>query len=182
VVHAAVTDCDGLATFYVHPDHRSTDAQSLHPMGDERQRSLAVTVPAMTLSTLKSIYCDDVSPSVVKVDIEGAEPAMFRAVPGEWLGSNGPLWIVEINPGALRQFGALPSDVLTRFADESFFCWLMPKHPVSPADTPTLRKVRRGESFADSLYFNLIAIPTGTNGEDRRRRLSNLFPAATADD
>ena len=67
----------------------------------------------------------------MKIDIEGAEACALTAVPALWLTGDGPLWIVEINPGALARFGASPSEVVRNFSAKAFDLQLLPKHPLS---------------------------------------------------
>jgi len=174
VVHTAVTDQEGSVTFFVHEDNLETGAQSLRPADDQLARSRRVTVPASTMAGLQRHGAGRL-PAVVKVDIEGAEGLALTNTPAEWLHSDGPLWIVEVNPSALAQFGATPHDILHHFSSDHFDRCLLPKHPVDLSQIPSLRPLNPDESFDDSIYYNLIAVPRGPASAERRRRVQRLL-------
>ncbi|MBI2814107.1 MAG: FkbM family methyltransferase [Opitutae bacterium] len=178
-VQAAVTDESGEVSFYVCPAGFITGEQSLRPPDSLLGQSVRITVPACTLLELQRAQALDARLNAVKVDIEGAEGAALRAAPPEWFTADGPLWIVEINPGALARFGVTAREILARFPPAQFDCWLLPKHPHDPKARPTLRPAGRADPFADSLYYNLFALPRGDGRRARVRRLAAFFPDST---
>jgi len=175
-VHAAVTDRTGIIEFFVHPDRVQTEIQSLRPAPHQRARTQRLVVPAHTLQSLARLHLGD-APSAVKVDIEGAEAQALASVPEGWLGPEGPLWIVEINPSALEPFETSPWDVAGRFADGAFEILLLPKHPYDPRSRPALRPLRSDEAFADSVFYNLVAIPRGPGWRERAMRVGSFVRA-----
>lgn len=179
-LQAAVSDCDGTATFYVRCDGAITAEQSLMPPEVEKKASTAITSPTLTIDSLFRKLPNAAKISLIKIDIEGAEGLAFRAVPGSLLQENGPFWLVEINPEALRRFGDSPDDILKRFSPEHFELWLLPKHPLPHIHHPLkLRRLEAREDFGDSLYYNLFAIPRGKRWRDRRLAIRKFLPLAS---
>ncbi len=178
VVQTAVTDRMGEIEFHVMPAGAITMEQSIHPAEHLLGRTVKVTVPATTLTDLQRREALDQRLSLIKVDIEGAEVAALRAAPAAWFGADGPLWIVEINPDALTRFGTTPQAILGYFPAERFDCWLLSKHPRNPTDAPSLRPAFAEETFGDSHYYNLFALPRGAGRRARARRLAAFFPGS----
>jgi FkbM family methyltransferase len=175
-IHAAVTDREGTVTFHVSEDHASSEMQSLKPTDDVLRQGLKeVRVPATTLRQVSAKNLRGVMPAFVKMDIEGAETSALQAVPEEWLTEEGPLWIVEVNPDCLPAFGSTPRELCDRFPEESYDRWLMPKHPRRGYSVPALRRLQPVETFEDSWYYNLIAVPRGMRWSDRRKRVASLL-------
>jgi FkbM family methyltransferase len=175
-VHAAVSDRDGSLNFFVRREHTITGEQSLCPAPEQMKTSQKVTVPACSLNSLQQRYASKLIPSLVKLDIEGAEAGALAAAPGAWLTGEGPLWIVEINPGALARFGATPSEIVCRFPIEAFDVQLLSKHPLREDVKAEVRPLRPDEEFADSLYYNLLAIPKGKHWRDRYSGVRAFLP------
>lgn len=176
-VHAAIADHNGEATFYVRSDHSITAEQSLRPRSGQLDSSVRIVVPMRTLGAI----CDQqaggqLRPDMVKLDLEGAEAAALAAAPTAWFAADGPLWIVEINPGALRSFETSPADVMRHFTPVAFDCWVLPKHPLQPGGAQQLRLLTENEPFDDSLYYNLVAIPRADDRTERRASISGLLP------
>ena len=174
-VHAAVTDRKGTANFYVRTDRTVTAMQSLRPDAVQAAASQRICVPARTLRSLQEQFFPHSSPALVKVDIEGAEAAALSGAPTQWLGEQGPLWIVEIFPQALALFGSAPREVAGLFSPGSFDRYLLPKHPLRAGAGTDLRPYRHAEEFDDSLYYNLIAVPRGERWSVRRIQLDSLL-------
>ena len=175
-VQTAVSDQAGEVSFHVCPAGVVTGEQSMRPPDSLRNISVEITVPACTLAGLQAAKALDQHLTLIKMDIEGAEGPALRATPPEWLAADGPLWIVEINPGALARFGATPQEILAHFPAARFESWLLPKHPHDSRTRPALRPADPADAFADSLYYNFFAIPRGTRWRDRALRLAEFFP------
>ena len=174
-VQAAITETSGEITFHVRPDGFLTTEQSLRPDAAQLAGSVAVTVPARTLADLAREQSLGSALTAVKIDIEGAEGAALRATPPGWLTADGPLWIVEINPGALARFAVTPPEIMACFPAAHFECWLLPKHPHDPGTRPALRRADPADTFADSVYYNFFAIPRGARWRVRVSRLAEFF-------
>lgn len=161
-IHAAVSARDGNLSFYLSSEKRKTFEQSLVRPVSDAESYHEVTVPGLAFPSLISQLQHPERLSLIKMDIEGAEAAALSAVPKSLLDLDGPLWLVEINPGMLKQFGASPRDVTEKFPKESFDRWLLPKHPHQDSEGGTApRRLSADEKFDHSIYYNLICIPRG---------------------
>lgn len=175
-IQAALGDQTGSLTFYVRTDRSVTTEQSLRPGDDLKAGCNPVTVPALTLTDLVGTLQRGVGPAAIKMDIEGAEAMALRAVPPNLLTSEGPFWLLEINPSALARFGATPADLVGSLSDEHFERWVMPKHPLSPTSSAQmLRPLNVHEAFTDSVYYNLLAVPRGPRWHEQRRAVSHFL-------
>ncbi len=172
--HAAVTRQSGTVTFFMRKDRRDTAEQSLVPSDDTKEFCEAVEVSAVTLAELFAELNRPDNLAVVKVDTEGAEVDVLHGAPPRLLTADGPLWQVEIHPGALLRFGATPKDVCRFFPAAEFNLWLLAKHPIDlrSHSLPSLRRLADGELFAESLYYNLIAVPKAPKWADRRQSIA----------
>ena len=176
-LHAALTDAVGSITFYVSERHTGSEMQSIHPTeGALRDGMQAVTVPTVDLRTVAARDLRGVDPVLIKMDIEGAETAALRGVPGHWLSVDGPLWMVEVNPGCLPAFGSSARELCDLFRPEDFDRWLLPKHPVTATASTAIRRLTDAETFQDSAYYNLLAVPRGQRWRDRRLSVSDYLP------
>jgi len=172
-LHAALMDRPGEATFHVSADGARSDIQSLRPDASARAKGMRpVAVPAVTLSGVSDAELRGMPPAMVKLDIEGAEQMALSACPAAWLGPSGPMWLVELNPSCLAEFGATPADVAGLFAG-GFDRWLVPKYPRRGA--AGIRRLSGDEGFSDALFYNMVALPCAAGqrrpAEDIRRML-----------
>lgn len=177
VVHAALTDHDGEVTFHVSENRVRSDIQSLRPNAEAISKGLRpVVVPARTLEDIGSGVMAGKTPRAVKLDIEGAEVDALRACPAGWLGPDGPLWIVEINPACLAEFGRTPGDVVDFFARE-FDCFVVPKFP-RPGTVSRPRRLAIGEKIEGALFYNLIAVPGGQSWRQHKQRIISMLESS----
>jgi FkbM family methyltransferase len=177
-IHAAITREPGALMFYVRPDRHHTSGQSLRPSPGDRAACVPVEVAGLTLSDLARSLNLARMPAFVKIDVEGADAAALASAPPEWFGRGGPLWIVEINPGALANFGDNPEAVTRHFSPEAFECWLLSKHPVNAGAPSVLQPLTPASNFTDSRYYNLVAIPKRPDRPARAGRIRRCFPAS----
>jgi len=176
-VHAAITREPGPVTFHVRADRHHTGGQSLKPTPEDRAACVPVEVPGRTLSGLASEMGVRRIPAFVKIDIEGAEAMALASTPTDWFGASGPLWIIEINPGALANFGSDPQSVTRHFPAEFFDRWLLPKDPILPEATTALRRFNPEAPLTDSRYYNFLAIPKSPDSRARAGRIRGFFPS-----
>ncbi len=177
-LHGAVSDRTGSLTFYLRTDRTTTADQSLIPDENLAAACTPISIPAYTFADLLGRVGTDRPLALIKMDIEGAEAMALRTVPPALLGPDGPLWLVELNPGVLARFGADSRTVIDFFKRESFELWLVPKHPLGdPAQARGIRLLSGSDPLTDSLYYNLIAVPGGSRWSDRRNAISSFRPA-----
>jgi len=170
VVHAALTDEHGEVTFHVSENRVRSDIQSLRPNAEAFSKGLRpVVVPARTLEDIGSEVLAGKAPRAVKLDIEGAEVDALRACPAGWLGPDGPLWVVEINPACLAEFGRTPGDVVDAFVRD-FDCFVVPKFP-RPGTVSRPHRLAIGEKIEGALFYNLIAVPGGQRWREHKPRI-----------
>jgi FkbM family methyltransferase len=173
-LHAALTQQSGTVTFFMRKDRRETAEQSLVPSEEMKAYCEPVEVAAMTLAELCSKLQRPERLAVVKIDTEGAEVEVLKSAPKYLFQADGPLWQVEIHPSALARFGVGPQDVCRFFPALNFEVWLLAKHPLAgvPQELPVLRRLDDREAFAESLYYNLIAVPRGLKWAERSRSIA----------
>lgn len=169
-IHAAITCTAGSVSFHIRGDSSGTGAQSLRPSLSLDSAWQTIVVPARTLADLTALL-----PSFIKMDIEGAEVDALATAPAAWLDANGPFWLVEINPGALAQFGATPADVVRHFPAARYDRWLLSKHPIDPSASVSMRRLEDTTDFSDAHYYNLFALPKGSRWTDRAARIRALL-------
>ncbi len=156
----AAGDRNGEATFVLSKPGTHTSEQSL--LSDRTKleaSSRLVKVPLRRLEEMVQSYPFLSQPDLIKMDIEGAEEMAMRGCPPTWFGVNGPLWIVEINPMALKKFRATPQQILQWFTNGTHHLWLIPKYSNDPKQEDLPRCSSEQETFSDAKFYNLIAVP-----------------------
>ncbi len=177
VLHGAVLDRNGEVLFYVRSDHSITGTQSLLPDPAEEQFHTGVPTPCYRIESLSERIGNAEKIAAIKIDIEGAEALAFKAVPPALFSADGPFWLVEIHPSALARFNAQPIAITHYFSSDEFDLFLKPKHPLAHSSSGTaLRRLLAEEAYADSLYYNLLAIPRGKHWRERRQSIAHLIP------
>jgi FkbM family methyltransferase len=107
IVDVALLDAPGEVTFELSPenhgDHRFRRDDSLSLMGESEWQT--IVVPALTLDS----FADRLSgPVVMKIDVQGAEPLVFRG--GGAVFDRVDMLICEISPYAMARMGVEPAD------------------------------------------------------------------------
>ena len=160
----AAGDRNGEATFVLSKPGTHTSEQSL--LSDQAKKgasSRLVKVPLRRLEEMVQSYPFLSKPDLIKMDIEGAEEMAMRGCPPRWFGVNGPLWIVEINPKALKKFRATTQQILQWFTNGTHHLWLIPKYSNDPKQEDLPRRLSDHETFSDAKFYNLIAVPQNTS-------------------
>jgi FkbM family methyltransferase len=158
VCETCAGEAEGVTEFFVASSEPTTGKQSIRVERGQEAGYAKVSVRMETVDRLVASHLKGGAPSFVKMDIEGAEVSALRGS-GDLLKSpDGALWIIEINPSALRRFGCAAGDVPAFFPRERFERWLIPQHqPSGPPMIP--RPLDAGERYADATFYNLIALP-----------------------
>lgn len=176
----AVADTVGEIVFYTAPAGKSTGVQSLHPDPLLAADYVPRVVPVTTLAEIVVRHPHSSAPALVKMDIEGAEAAALRGAPSAWLGPDGPMWMLEVNPTALARSGSSAPELAARFDEVAFERWLYPQYAVNGERTLPPRRLTDDEAFSDAWFYNLVAMPRAAIWAERRRRLAALLPAPAA--
>ncbi len=113
IIDAALLDKPGHVTFELSPtnhgDHRFRNADDISLMDESEWAT--ITVPAHALDS----FADRISgPVVMKIDVQGAEPLVFRG--GRAVFDNVDLLICEISPYAMARMHVDPTDFFEFFA------------------------------------------------------------------
>lgn len=173
-VSCAVGASDGTTTFFEGMSEGTSFIQSLNPTRAEGSVFRERTVALLSLRTLAARHLRE-TPAVVKVDIEGAEGDALDAAPPAWLAADGPLWLVEINPTALKTFQRSPEEIVAHFPESAFERWLLPKELHDPHGESRLRPFTTAEAWTDSSYYNFLALPRSSRFADRLARVRPLL-------
>lgn len=176
-LHAALGDREGEVEFFEALPGQSSFGQSLRVEDNQAHTYRRQAVRMVTLNELAGRYLK-APPAVVKLDVEGAEGQALAGAPAAWLTSAGPLWIVEINPSALALFGVTQAQIVERFPPAAFEHWVLPKNLVNGGGSGPARLLTADESWDDSVYYNLLAIPRGDGWRPRRASIASLLNRA----
>lgn len=174
VCGACAGEAPGKAGFHVAKDGVPSGTQSMSVEARRDSAYTRITVRVDTLDRLAAENLGGASPALVKVDVEGAEVGALRGAAALLTQEDAALWIVEINPAALRLYGSAGADVLAFFPGASFDCWLVPQHaPAWPRRVP--RPQADPEAFEDAAYYNLVALPRSGRNSRRSPRVAALL-------
>ena len=175
-VQVAVGAEAGEVAFHLARPGMTTVSQSMRIADAEAGDYERHVLPMQPLAPLARRYLPTTPIGAVKIDVEGAEPLAVCGAPAEWLGENGPLWLVEINVPVLARMNFLPGDAIRHFPAAAFERWLLPKYPFPGQPPARLRPFGDDEAFADANFYNLIAVPLGPGQAARRARVRGFFP------
>lgn len=173
-LHAALGDREAEVQFFEALPGQSSFGQSLRVEDDQAHTYRRQSVQMVPLSQL-AVQHLQTFPAVVKLDVEGAEDQALAGAPPAWFQTDGPLWIVEINPSALALFNTTSAQIVARFPAVSFEHWLIPKNLVSGGGCGSVRLLTAEERWTDSAYYNLVAIPRGDRWCPRRAAIEPLL-------
>lgn len=89
---------------------------------DDPSTAIAFTCAAVAL---EAFYVSPVLPSLIKVDVEGAEMSVLRGSRSWCLANRAPIWVLEANYRAAKRFGYAPEDLATFLAESGYhhFFW-----------------------------------------------------------
>lgn len=138
-----------------------------------------VQVPGTTLDNLVEARQCSGRVSVVKIDVEGAEPLVLRGASYLLRGPALPLFLVEIHQLALANFDFAPSDILAHFPTHDFRLFMIPR---SISDATPSRQHGVAYAVTDPgqadwpTYCNLLAVPLRGSFTDRDAALRTLLP------
>lgn len=171
---ACITDRNGFCDFMVSPDGENSVSQSLiAPKGRERMFRKEKTKTA-TIDNLVEKHAASGNISLVKIDIEGAEPLALRKASLLFNKEALPLFVVEIYKTGLARFNFSPEDVLKYFSSELFEIYLINR---SYPDTGSAFKYGVLYPLSDPLphdwpwHSNIIAVPKAGKYAKRKNRI-----------
>lgn len=131
-------------------------------------------VKVRTLAETAALAGAHMMPSLIKMDIEGAEAQVLLNVPRGWLGADGPLWIVECNPDALSRFGASAEQIFEAFDVANFDVWIVAKYSGLNGTDLAAVPLKRAQ-IPPASFHNLIAVPRGKSHRRRHVKLARVL-------
>jgi FkbM family methyltransferase len=136
-----------------------------------------VEAPGATLDALVKRHAIEGAVSLVKIDVEGAEPLVLRGTRTLFDPGRLPFFFIELHRLALRNFEFSPADVLAFFPGEKFRRYIVPR---STSDATAERPYGAPRPFSDErdlpVLCNLLAIPRSGKFSDRATALADLLP------
>jgi FkbM family methyltransferase len=151
--------------------------QSLHVDDSQRDRFHEVEVQGTTIDVLVRKQGIENRVSIVKIDVEGAEPLVLKGAAALFQSTALPFFIVEIHQIALGNFQATAQDVLAFFPAARFHRFIVP-HSLSDATPERPYGVPRVYAESEPLptYCNLLALPREGEFAGRAKALAGLLP------
>ena len=177
IVPACVTDRRGERLFHAATGDTPDIGSSLGTQLDG-QMVQTIEVPSFGIDDLVTDYGVMNCVSLVKLDIEGAEPLALNGAHGMFASENVPLCIVEVNTVALAGFGAAPADVLRHFLSEQFTLYHGPCNEGDETAEFRVGKLYRMRDPSTHKWphcSNVIAIPRTGNYAARRAQLKSCL-------
>ncbi|MGB2705967.1 MAG: FkbM family methyltransferase [Candidatus Omnitrophota bacterium] len=171
--NVCITDTEGHTDFMVSLDTPHEHFQSIRISREEEKFYKKETIRTDTVDNLIRKYGIGKEVSLVKIDIEGAEPL---ALSGSSLLFNKealPLFIAEITRDSLSQFGFGPDDIMNFFPPGSFeiYCVFFGKKP----GTRLLRRLETSSIFNWPVHTNIIALPKIGKYAARKKRIEKYL-------
>jgi FkbM family methyltransferase len=167
----------GETAFFVSEGPGSTGEQSSRPDPARRDQYRRITAKVDTLDRLVPAQLAGRAPSLVKMDVEGAEVLALGGAHALLGSGDSALWLVEVNPPTLLRFDAGPADLLRSFPERQFEAWLIPHYPRVPGTPAPPRPLAGGERFQDAAFYNLVALPRDGRWAGRSPRIRRLLEA-----
>jgi FkbM family methyltransferase len=176
---ACVADRTGPVPFMVATSEGSDVEASMKIDTLNSGRFSEVIAAAVTIDGLVEKHRIAERLSLVKIDIEGAEPMALRSSSLVFHQDRLPLFVTEVHKGALANFGLKPLDVLQFFPGELFELFhvqrsrsdLMPQFDYG---RPYALPVPKAHAWP--WYSNLIAVPRIGRYAQRRLKIAGLLP------
>ena len=138
--HAAVTDFQGWAS-YRRRSRQELALSALSPessKSDIEERQILVQTVA-----LDDFFSDkDVSPDVIKIDVEGAEMKVLKGMQ-RLLGENEAKVFIEVHPYELHRFGSSAEDVICLLLDKAYTIYEIKPHSRKHSEGMNLRMLDR---------------------------------------
>ena len=174
---ACVLDSERPVRFMVAASDVADIEQSLRVDDARRGEFQEVEVPGTTLDALVQRHTLGGRVSLVKIDVEGAEPLVLRGASTLFDMKCLPFFFVEIHRLALANFQYSPPDILAFFPADKFRRFIVPRS-VSDATPQRPYGVPLAYSDGDDLpvLCNLLALPRSGKFADRATAPAGVLP------
>jgi FkbM family methyltransferase len=135
-------------------------------------------VPSVTVDRLLE-GCLAKAPSLVKIDIEGAEPLALAGARRLFDPAHLPLFLVEVQKAALAAFGFEPLSILRYFSPEKFELFHVQRSRsdvTPPIEYGALHRLPNPAEHQWPWLANVIAVPREGAFAARRSQIAHLLP------
>lgn len=176
-VASCVSDKDGMSAFYIASKNGSiTEEQSIVVSEADKDKFDKISVPGCRLDN----YCDRFArgriPTLIKIDVEGAEPMVLEGARKYLDGNNPPLFIAEIHRKALSNYNYHVEDIINFFNKQRYSLYYIPR---SLFDEGPDRLSGHIYPLKDieylPIYSNMIAVPSIGLFADRYGTVRNII-------
>lgn len=176
IVPRAISDRAGEVEFG--DDDASSVANAMRTVGTASASGPTSRVPAISMDELLALPGGS-EPSLVKLDIEGAEPLAFRGWSSLTSAANPPLLLFEVYPRGLARMGFRPHDIFSALPRERYRLWHLNaswpnEWPEFPRGVPFA--LDDPFNYAWPTHSNVFAVPTEGRFSARSSRLSGRLP------
>lgn len=178
IEECCITNHNGFIDFMVNSQDSSDVKQSLKISPTEEQYFRKESVRAMTLDSLVEKHQIKSHVSLVKMDIEGAEPLALEKSKSLFLESSLPLFIVEVYKQGLSRMGFKPKDVYDHFSQDLFELYHVNfsyPNPEPQFERGVVYPLENPDNHPWPWHTNLIAIPKKGKFSSRKGKLINLL-------
>jgi FkbM family methyltransferase len=170
-------DSERSVRFMVAASDATESEQSLRVADARRGEFQEVEVPGTTLDALVCQHEIAGRVSLVKIDVEGAEPLVLRGAASLLAAEVLPFFVVEIHRLALANFQFTPADILAFFPAEQFRRLIVPR---STSDATPARPYGQPRAYSEGdelpVLCNLLALPLTGRFAERAKALASLLP------
>ncbi len=173
-----VTDQNGLVEFMVSRDGHVDVKQSLKVNPSEADFFKKEIIQSTTLNQLINNHKTLHNVSLVKIDVEGAEPLVLRKGNLLFHEESLPLFIVEIYKVGLSRLGFAPKDVWNFFKPHLFDLYYVNRsypNPMPELSYGVLYKLLNPEDHNWPWLSNLVAIPKVGKYSNRRKNIAKYL-------
>ena len=178
VEKCCVMNCVGYCDFLISHSGRADISQSLAAASRSEVDFIKERVPAATIDDIVRRYRIAGNVSLIKMDIEGAEPLALEKC--SLINENKalPLVILEVFKRRLREMNFFPEDVYRYFPIERYDLFFINKSYPNTSCEFLLDRIYRMEGVKASdlpWHLNLIAVPRVGIFSDRRRKIQKFL-------
>ena len=159
-IAACAADVDGMTAFYVACGDTDSEEESMRVSALRSAEFRRTFASCLRLNSVAADFADFATPSLVKVDVEGAEPLVLAGASEMLEAAQPPLVICEIHRTALANFGFRVEDILSYFPHDRFDLYFIPRSVSDETEERRHGAVYCLESPEQlPIYSNAVALP-----------------------
>jgi FkbM family methyltransferase len=174
-----LTDKEGYVDFMVGFKDGLDVSQSLQVAPEMEANYEKVSIPSISINTLLEKHKDYQNISLVKMDIEAAEPLALRGGKRLFELASLPLFIVEVYKLGLERLGFYPSDIYSFFPTDLFELYQVNRsypNPFVEFQYGGIYPLDNPDKHNWGWHTNLIAIPKVGKYAHRRQLIQEYLP------